>query len=200
MLKSRWLSLQPLPFGLEYGSRATEVALITRENMMFKCGIARFVRDGLGLPRRPGLALISFLVGSLFVSHSAARADAVQTKSDMYLRKISVSSRSTGWMAVIVRLKGGLDAVTSDSLAAVDADIYRRLPIIHSVAVRVPTRNLNKLAALAMIEHISADVSVRKCDEFTVGRSGADVAFSQSGLSGLGVTVAGVDSGIDPHL
>src|SRR5205807_7178365 len=63
----------------------------------------------------------------------------------------------------------------------------------------VPTRNLNKLAALPMIGHISADVSVRKCDEFTVGRSGADVAFSQSGLSGLGVTVAVLDSGIAPH-
>jgi len=40
------------------------------------------------------------------------------------------------------------------------------------------------------------DESVQKCDEFTVGNSGADVAFSQNGLTGYGINVAVVDSGV----
>ncbi len=45
---------------------------------------------------------------------------------------------------------------------------------------------------------IDPQVSCR-ADEFTVGRSGADVAFNTLQLTGNGVTVAVIDSGIIYH-
>ena len=60
----------------------------------------------------------------------------------------------------------------------------------------MPARNLEKLAALPFVKHLSADLNVKKCDEFTVGHTGADTASQQYSLSGLGINVAVLDSGV----
>src|SRR5262245_46786208 len=57
----------------------------------------------------------------------------------------SLESQGTpvaGWTSVILRMDGALTKEREKQLAALTADIYKRLPIIESVAVRVPTRNL----------------------------------------------------------
>ena len=97
---------------------------------------------------------------------------------------------------MIVKISGNLSASQQARLQALGLDVSRHLPLIHSVAGRVPTRSLGALAALPFVTHLSSDGSVRKCDEFTVASSGADVAAAQYGVSGSGVTVAVVDSGI----
>ena len=80
-------------------------------------------------------------------------------------------------------------------LRATGADIYRHLPIIHSVALRVPARNLGKLAALPFVQHLSADCGSQEYDEFTTVTCGATSAWAAPyNLSGSGVTVAVVDS------
>ena len=93
-------------------------------------------------------------------------------------------------------------------MTALGADIVRRLPIIKSVAVRVPQRSLAKLAALPFTSHLSLDGAVKKTDEFTVGSSEASQAFvttydkknhaQTTQMTGAGVTVAVLDSGIMP--
>ncbi len=99
--------------------------------------------------------------------------------------------------SLIVRLKGPMTPQREARLRALGADVYRHLPLIHSIALRLPARAERKLAALPFVSGVSPDSAVRKCDEFTVGSSGADVAFQQFGLTGQDVTVAVVDSGAD---
>ena len=61
---------------------------------------------------------------------------------------------------------------------------------------RTPSTLLRAVCAGALLTTLSGLSPSARADEFTVGRSGADVAYNQSGLNGAGVTVAVVDSGI----
>jgi serine protease AprX len=65
--------------------------------------------------------------------------------------------------------------------------------------MRVPTRHLGKIAALPFVAHLSADMAVKKCDEFTTEASGANSAYQDYGFTGKGVGVAMIDSGIYPY-
>ncbi|WP_309719534.1 S8 family serine peptidase [Armatimonas sp.] len=104
-------------------------------------------------------------------------------------------ARTTGWSSVIVRSTDGISKGEEAQLKALGGDIYRHLSIVNSVALRLPTRNLKKLVALSFVERLSADLTVKKTDEFTVGHSGADIAWSY-GFKGTGVGVAVLDSGV----
>ncbi len=159
--------------------------------MMKREGARTVVRLPRGLPCLHGLVLAAFLTLPM-----TAGADAFHSKSDQFLRSKHISRSTTGTDSVIVRLNRDLDNRHSGELRALGADIYRHLPIIHSVALRVPSRNLRKLASLPFVQRLSEDVSVRKCDEFTVGGSFADTAFQQCGLTGNGVGIAVIDSGV----
>ncbi len=108
-------------------------------------------------------------------------------------------SRSGAWSRVIVTLDGAPDAARISSLRALGADPYRSLPLIHAVAARVPARSLPALRRLPCVRQVSPDLVTHKCDEFTVGSSGADVAMQQFGVTGTGVGIAVVDSGVHPH-
>jgi len=46
------------------------------------------------------------------------------------------------------------------------------------------------------VKHVSPDLPGRKSDEYTASATGADVALARYGLSGAGVSVAVLDSGI----
>ena len=85
------------------------------------------------------------------------------------------------------------------TLASLGATITNHLEIIHSVALRVPNRSLGRLAALPFVAHLSLDGQTKKSDEFTVQATGADAARQQYALTGSGVTVAVIDSGISLH-
>ena len=121
---------------------------------------------------------------------------AVRRKTDQALTQTLRSGAHTGWTAAIVRTTGVLSAAQAARMTALGADVTRRLPLIGSVALRLPTHNLAKLAALPFVSHLSFDGQVKKCDEFTVASSGAGYAYANYGLDGTGVTVAVVDSGI----
>lgn len=121
-------------------------------------------------------------------------------KWDAVLQNRLALKSTRGWTSAIIKIKGELTPQREASLKSLGADIYRHLAIIDSVALRIPTRNLKRLAELTFVSHLSDDMGVKKCDEFTVGASGADVAFSQYGLTGDGVGVAVLDSGIQSRL
>jgi len=76
------------------------------------------------------------------------------------------------------------------------AFVYRHLPLIHSIAVSVPTSRLAQLTHAGFVNHVSSDAIVRKTDAYTVSASYANVAWSKDNVSGKGIGVAIVDSGI----
>ena len=117
-------------------------------------------------------------------------------KADIVVNHVLAAPARSGAMGVVIRLNGGLTATQEKTLRALGGDIYRHLPIIHSVALHIPIRHLNQLTALPFVQRIASDAPVKKCDEFTVASSGADIAFTQQNLTGYGVSVAVVDSGV----
>ena len=157
-------------------------------NSMSPTSLARFLRRRRNW-RLP--ALVAGLTLPLAVSAFAAPAT-----TDQALTRTLAQKPTSGWSSVIVKVSGDLTPVQEAQMTALGADITGRLSIIHSVALRVPTRNLHKLASLPFVTHLSSDGSVLKCDDFTDASSGAYTAFQEYGLTGKGITVAVVDSGI----
>ncbi len=127
----------------------------------------------------------------------AAQTGSPTSKCDRFLMHSIERHPSTGWSSVIVKLSGADTPRRETQFRAIGMDIYRHLPVVGSIAARVPSRNLARLAALPFVERLSADAAVWKCDQFTVASSEADTAWkSPYNVSGSGVTVAIVDSGI----
>ena len=118
-------------------------------------------------------------------------------KADAQVGRILAAKPAHGTCAVIAKVSGGLSSAQQAQLAGLGADITRHLGFIHSVALTLPASNLDKLAKLAFITHISYDGMIKKCDAFTDASSGAASARQQYSLSGHGVTVAVVDSGVE---
>lgn len=139
-------------------------------------------------------ALLIF--AALVLNVDSVKSDTLSGKCDQILAKKMAVRAVKGWTSVIVKLNGELTQARKSQLTALGGDVVRHLPIIDSLAVRIPTRNLAKLAELPYIAHLSSDGMVGKNDEFIVEHSGADVANSQYGLTGNDVTVAVLDSGV----
>ena len=100
---------------------------------------------------------------------------------------------------MIVRASVGHGEDLDNRLRGLGCAVYCRLPLINSVAIRVPVARLKSLADMQSVARISEDVVTTKHDEFTVGSTGEDVAFQNGGLQGTGLTVAIIDSGINHH-
>src|SRR5262249_26876343 len=144
---------------------------------------------------------LSVLLASISVFASLpAGADVVTDKSDHFIRNKYHAAHRPDYTNVIFRTQGDLTRDQERRLKTFGVRIYNRLPLIHSVVGRVPTARLDALAALPFITHLSEDVVTEKHDQFTVASTGADVAFQQYGLTGSGITVAVLDSGITPAL
>lgn len=137
--------------------------------------------------------------GVLAALSAAAPQTAQAATLDAPLTQTLAAHPKTGLTSVIARTSGPLTLAQQRTLTALGANITRHLSLIHSVALTVPRRNLSRLAALSFVAHLSYDGQIKKCDEFTVGSSGAGTAYTQYGLDGTGVTVAVVDSGVDHH-
>ncbi len=142
-------------------------------------------------------ALCLGLAGALLAAPSV-HADSFAAKTDSFLAPTLAAKSAPGWSAVILKTEGPLTAAQETRLTALGADITRRLPFIHAVALRLPSRNLRSLAALPFVTHLSADSMVKKSDAFTEGASGDAQAYQQYGLTGQGVIVAVLDSGVAP--
>ncbi len=123
------------------------------------------------------------LATGLLLASQASSADTApknaSPKTDAALTRALTDKAAAGWISVIAHLDGPLTDTRQKQLAALKADVTRRLPIIQAVTLQLPRRNLTHLAALPFVTHLSYNGLVRKCDEFTVGHTGADVAAAQ---------------------
>ena len=117
-------------------------------------------------------------------------------KSDHFVSQTAAAHPAHAWSSVIVQWKGSRTKAHLRRLRALGMREDRPLHLIGADAMRLPSSNLVRLAALPFVKHLSADLTCRKSDEYTVGATGADVAFTQGGLTGTGVTVAVLDSGV----
>ncbi|MDX1935072.1 MAG: S8 family peptidase [Capsulimonadales bacterium] len=126
----------------------------------------------------------------------SVNASAFRQKSDSFLLR---EVNGVGETGVLVQLNGDLTAERARQLTRLEGKVYRDLPIIHAVALRVPRRNLTALADLEFVKRLSADSQVVKTDEFIVEGTAADKAFARFDVTGKGVGVAILDSGIDRH-
>lgn len=156
-----------------------------------------------------GLFLAGLSLSTLGLAAGAASAATIPATADAAITHALAAHAQTGWVGVIVRTSAPLTASEEAQMTALGADIVRRLPIIRSVAVRVPQQRLAQLARLPFASHLSYDGVVKKTDEFTVGSSEANLAYMTTSnwtgrgrqsyrLTGAGVTVAVLDSGITP--
>ncbi len=137
------------------------------------------------------------LSGSAAISHSQVSSKpTLETKLDASLRLKLTDKSKKGWTSAIVKIDGELTPQRKATLKSLGADIYRNLSVINSFGLQIPTRNLKRLAELTFVSHLSDDLSVKKCDEFTVGNTGAGAAYSNFALTGTGVGVAVLDSGV----
>ncbi len=154
----------------------------------------------------PVLAGLPIAASAQTTSHRSQRSDALSAhaasvraasrKADAFLSSRMMASSQSGWSSIIIQLTAPPTPAQISRIQALQADINRRLPVIHALAARVPTRNLARLAALPFVHRLSADTTVKKFDAFTVTSSMDAAAFSQYGLTGTGVTVAVLDSGV----
>jgi serine protease AprX len=157
-------------------------------------------------------ATAAVLLGLGSAAASAERSHAAPapaaTPTDTFVARRLSRNPVSGWSSVVIALRPdpgaavgarSLSASEEASVRSLGGYVYRRLPLIGGAAVRVPSRNLSRLASLPWVGRLSSDeVPVKKTDEFTVASSGADTAFGQYSLTGSGVAVAVLDSGVDP--
>ena len=129
----------------------------------------------------------------------SAPTDVSTSKSDQFLQHYGQPKARSASTAIIARLAEPSSPRQERDLRSLGGVIYRHLPLIHSVALRLPARNLTRLASLPFVLHLSEDAVVTKKDEFTVNSSGSAQVFGQYHLTGQGVSVAVVDSGIHAH-
>jgi serine protease AprX len=161
--------------------------------------------------RTPAI-LVGLSLSTLSLAALAGAAPAglpALSKTDMPLSQMLAGKAQTGFVSVIFKTTAPLTSAQEAQMTALGASIIRRLPIIQSVTVRLPEHNLSKLAALPFAAHLSLDGKVQKSDEFTVGSSEANLATAAMPglagrlgqtyqLSGAGVTIAVLDSGVTP--
>ncbi len=142
------------------------------------------------------MAVLALAAAGTLLGGSGVQAQTLAGKSDRFLIEQAAKHPQHGWTHVIVRFAGTPTSAQKAQLKALKAGIYRNLEFIHSAALAVPARNLPALAALPFVQRISADLDVKKSDEFIVESSGAAMAANQYGVTGKSVTVAVLDSGV----
>src|SRR5579872_4460440 len=97
----------------------------------------------------PLICLVLALMGALLIAgHPPARADPFRDKSDPFLQQRLASRPVPRVTAIILKITGKLSPAQERQLKSLGGDIYRHLPLIHSVALHMPTGHLRKLAAL----------------------------------------------------
>ncbi len=154
----------------------------------------------LGYRSKSGRRLIgTALAVGLTLVWGNAYAGPTNTKCDAFVAR-QLASNGNEKLNVLVRFNNAISQRDLHILEAHGAGVYRNLSIIKSVAVTVRKEDLRKVLALPGVARVSSDQHVQKTDAFTVGSSEANVAWQQYGVSGNGVTVAVIDSGVGTQL
>jgi serine protease AprX len=132
----------------------------------------------------------------LFGTPHAAQAQLFGNKADLFLQADATTLPAATSENVIVQLSVAPNLAILSQISLLGGTVTQTFSAIQGLEVQIPLGNLGLLALLPVVTHISKDVPMIAHDEFTVGASGADVAFQQNNLAGDGLTVAVLDSGI----
>ena len=136
------------------------------------------------------LGLLSALSGSqaIFASTPLDKCDSFTVSA--------AQSKSSSVASYLIKLDGRLTPRQRASLEKLGAKVKQSYSLVDYVAVDVQKKNLVALAKLPFVKRVSSDETIKKNDEFTVEHSFANFAFEKYRLTGDGVTVAVIDSGM----
>ncbi len=140
---------------------------------------------------------LSLVLGALACSALGNSTGSWAQKLDSFAQARATGQHLKDVSTLIVRFRGTLTPVESTKLRRLGAKVEKHLRIVDSYVLKVRNKNIKKLANLPFVEHVSTDVTVTKKDEFTFEHSLANVAFGEQSLTGEGVTIAVLDSGIN---
>ena len=111
----------------------------------------------------------------------------------------ALAAAASAPVSAIVQLSAPLTTAQSAQIQALGVTITEQFTLINAISILVPTGNLNAVAALPFVTHLSLNATVQKYDapdEDTRANSGANVGAQQYGVTGKGVLVAVLDSGV----
>ncbi|MBM3456923.1 MAG: hypothetical protein FJX77_00090 [Armatimonadetes bacterium] len=150
-----------------------------------------------------GVALVlGLLAGVSTVGAGGNRAVAaprtLRLSADL-ARQAAAYRQSYAPKSVIVQLANA--SVNEHGLARfTGGEVRRRFQLGNRVAMRVPYRALEALASLPHVDWVSPDRQMAAAWDQDVEAVGADQVWAQTNFKGAGVTVAVLDSGINPAL
>lgn len=135
------------------------------------------------------ISLILIVASSSIVAADTSKMDAV-------LRE--VVGRDDGPATEVAVIVQGPQADT-DGFVALGGSVRCSFTSIDGFAGTIPSDRLEQLASLPGVERLSADAGVRKMLDTVAPAVGAPFAWRNLGLTGRGVAVAVIDSGVTDH-
>ena len=122
-----------------------------------------------------------------------------QSKMDVPTRQAAAMGAAGGMAGVICQTADEPTAAQVAALAELGATCGRAFTSFHGFAATIPAANLERLASLGWVRRLSQDAPVTRLLDTACPAVGADVAWRGYGLTGRGVGVAVIDSGICSH-
>jgi len=143
------------------------------------------------------LRLLAVLIPGLVVVPAVATTSG--TKLDAALAQLPAPGKALGQVSVIVRTTSAPTRTNLDEFASLGGRYRCTFRSFPGFAGTVPVGRLSDLASRRWVKGVSSDARVRKMLDVTAPAIGADVAWSTLELTGRGVTIAVLDSGITEH-
>ncbi|MFN3652252.1 MAG: S8 family peptidase [Armatimonadota bacterium] len=106
---------------------------------------------------------------------------------------------SGGSARVIVQTSGTPSSLLLRLVGLLGGTIHAQFEVIDGFAATLPLSSLSTLLARADVLHISPDLPVRGAADYTAEAVGATAVRQATGLSGAGVGIAVLDTGVAPH-
>ena len=149
-----------------------------------------------GVVRRLSAAAFTLVAALCLCSHASGEIARFEEKCDVFLAQRAASQPLNTSVSALLTSPAPLTTLELAQLESLGLTLYAKCPLVNAICVRGSISALLSAAELPYVTRISEDVPIRKSDLFTVGSSMAGAAFQQFGLTGSGIRVAVLDSGI----
>lgn len=136
------------------------------------------------------------LIGVMWAASSLA-SDVQSGKLHPDLTGSAVKSKAR--ISVIVQFTQRPDARLHRMVRGFGGEFYRDLSIIDSACYRMAGAEIEKLARRHEVKHISPDDQVEGALDVTAATTGAATAYSNYGLTGKGIGIAVIDTGVESN-
>lgn len=122
---------------------------------------------------------------------------AQQARVAQDLANTLIAGAVTAPIPIIIQTDG---SAPQQSAAAGNAPFAASLGTSETYSARLTPSQIAATAAMSNVVHISPDRPVRAAEDYAVRTVGADIALNVYGLTGKGITVAVLDTGIQLHM